>query len=498
MKAQHIGAENTIAALPDINPHRSTALLEILTVFFRDARRIGAVFLICLLLSVIVSFLPTMKYTSDAALLLRLGREYVYTPEVGDPSSSSPVAYDREQTLLSEAKILTSREIKIAVLDKLGDAEIYPGLAGLDPERQRNAALQIFERSLDAELLKGSNLMQLSFTHTDPATAAKVLNQVIDAYLQRRSAIFAASSYGTAESDFIIRTIQLNAAEAKLAALKKERNIRAFGEEQSLLLAQRNTLELRLAEMALALSQANGREASLTRSMTSLSGDVTLFSETQRSDALENARKLLLDLSLRERDLSSKYVDSNLSVVDIRADIKRTNDFIHELEAHPPRSVRSGRSPARDVAESELHRTRADIRQANSGSTALGAQLAAIDKRLAVFAGAEGELPILERERKFAEINYDVAAKRLRDEQAQEDLDRQRRSNVSIVQAPALPLQGKSMQPVILLVGAFLSLCAAILTAFLSALLRDTFLTPVEAERRLGLPMLAAFPKRRA
>ncbi len=495
MKARHDAASTADSPDTGGNAHRGTALLEILTIFFRDSKRIAAVLLLCLALSVIVSFLPAKKYTSDAALLLRLGREYVYTPEVGEPNSGSPIAYDREQTLLAETKILTSREIKMTVLEKMGIAQIYPKLATGNTDKQRNAALLAFESALDAELLKGSNLMQVSFTHTDPIVAAKVLTQVIDAYLQRRSLIFASSAYGTAEADFVARTIQLNAAEAKLAALKSERGIRAFGEEQSLLLAQRNTLELRQADTALALAQSNGRVSALSNSLAGLPGDVTLFSETQRSEAIENARKLLLDLTLKERDLSSKFVDSNPAVKDIHTDIKRTNDFIRDLEARPTRTVRTGRSPARDVVESDLLRTMADTRQAQAGTSALSAQRAAIDTRLAAFAVAESELPALERERRFAEVNYDAAAKRLRDEQALEDLDRKRRSNVSIVQAPVLPLQGKSIQPIILLVGTFLSLCAALLTAFLSALLRDTFLTPTQVERRLGLPMLAAIPK---
>ncbi|MDD2880618.1 MAG: hypothetical protein PHQ58_09280 [Rhodoferax sp.] len=475
--------------------HQGTALLEVLTVFFKDSRRIGSAFLLCFALTVVVSFVPSKKYTSDAALLLRLGREYVYTPEVGDTNTGTPIAYDREQTLLAEAKILTSREIKMSVLDKLGVAQVYPGIDATDPGKQRNTALLAFERALDAELLKGSNLMQVSFTHGNPELAAKVLNQVIDAYLQRRSLIFASAAYGTAEADFVTRTLQLNAAEAKLAALKSQRNIRAFGEEQSLLLAQRNALELRQADTALALAQANARSSSLRDSLTGLLGDVTLTSETQRSDALESARKLLLDLKLKERDLSDKFQDNNLTVQDVRADIAQANAFIHDLEAKPTKTVRTGRSPARDVVESDLLRTLADVEQARAGKSTLVNQQTAIDKRLAAFAATEIELPALERERRFAEVNYDAAAKRLRDEQALEELDRKRRSNVSIVQAPVVPLEGKSMQPVILMVGLFLSLCAALLTAFLSALLRDTFLTPAQVERRLGLPMLAAIPE---
>jgi uncharacterized protein involved in exopolysaccharide biosynthesis len=137
----------------------------------------------------------------------------------------------------------------------------------------------------------------------------------------------------------------------------------------------------------------------------------------------------------------------------------------------------------------------ADKQQARAASLAVTSQRAAIEERLAIFAAADNELPGLERERRFAEVNYDAAAKRLRDEQALEDLDRKRLTNVSIVQAPVRPLQAKSLQPVILIVGTFLSVCAALLTAFLSALFRDTFLTPAQVERRLGLPLLAAVPK---
>jgi capsular polysaccharide biosynthesis protein len=66
---------------------------------------------------------------------------------------------------------------------------------------------------------------------------------------------------------------------------------------------------------------------------------------------------------------------------------------------------------------------------------------------------------------------------------------------VSIVQPPLVPLQAKSLTPIIVPVGIFLSLCLALLAAFLSALWRDTFITPEQAERGLGLPLLAAVPE---
>jgi uncharacterized protein involved in exopolysaccharide biosynthesis len=234
----------------------------------------------------------------------------------------------------------------------------------------------------------------------------------------------------------------------------------------------------------------------LTEGLARVSGDVTLSSETVRSDAAESARRTLLDLKLKERDLSSRFAETHPSVLDVRTDIRRTEDFLRDLERNPQRTQRTGRNPTRDVAESELLRSRAEQSQAGAARAQLERQRAAIDQRLATLADSERELMGLERERRLAEQNYEAAAKRLRDETALEDLDRKRRSNVSIVQPPMPPLQGSSIAPLIIVVGTVLSLLVATLTAFLSALWRDSFLTPEQVERELGMPVLAAIPER--
>ena len=87
---------------------------------FHDRWRIGGVFALGLLLTLIGAALAPKTYTAEAELLLRLGREYIYKPEIGEAVGGAPVAYDREQTLLAEARILTSRDIMETVLDKLG------------------------------------------------------------------------------------------------------------------------------------------------------------------------------------------------------------------------------------------------------------------------------------------------------------------------------------------------------------------------------------------
>ena len=474
-----------------------SSLREVLTHLMADRWRIGSVFLLGLVLTVVAAYLAPKHYVADASLLLRLGREYIYTPEVGSTDNATPIAYDREQSQAAESRILLSRDLHEAVLDKLGDATVYPELAAAipDPAKRRAQALVAFGNAVTAELLKGSNLLQVSFKHKDAEMSARVLSQLVEAYLNKRIEVFSRSVRGTVDAEFSARKAELTRAEAALATFKAQHGISAFNEEMSLLLAQRNQLDQRLTDNRLSVAQASGRTQALRNGLNDLRGDVQLMSETQRSDAVDHARNLLVDLRLKERDLSSKFSDDNFAVQDIRTDIARTEMLLREYEARPQRTVRTGRNPARDATETDLVRTQADRSQASAGTSTLATQRAAIDQRINVLAAAESTLRTLERDRRLAETTYEAAAKRQRDEQALEALDRQQRSNVSIVQSPRVPLEAKSMRPAILLFGTVLSLCAALAAAFIGAALRDTFLTPEELQRGLDVPLLAAIPE---
>lgn len=474
----------------------SATLRSFLNNAFLDRRRIALAFLIPMLLTVIVSFLPTPQYTAEASLLLRLGREYVYRPETGEGNNAAPIAYDAKETTRAEVEILNSRDLKEAVLTRFGPAVVYPWLAKSadDDDKLRVAALLEFQRRFDAKLIKDSNVAVISYAHRDAEMAARVLRQFVETYLDRRQEIFSPASLGTAEAKVKALASRLHEIEEQLEAFKRSHRIQSFAEQQSLLIGQLNGVDARLGEIEQQRAQAAGRAGSLRGSLGELSEAVTLSSETQRSEAIDAARKSLLDLKLKERDLSSKFSDDVPLVKDVRADIARTEAFIAELERNPNRTVRTGRSTVRDTIESDWLRTLADQRQADASRATLRAQRDAIDQRLAALAANQRQLQGLERERKLVEGSYEAAVRRLEEERVIEGLERERRSSVSVVQAPRVPLEPKRLQPVILAIGFVLSLVCALLVAFLSALWRDTFVAPEQVSRELGLPLLAAVP----
>lgn len=476
---------------------RTHTLREFLTLCFRDRNRIALAFLLPFLATVVLSFLPSPRYTSDASLLVRLGREYVYKPETGDAAAAPPMAYDSKETLRAEVEILNSLDIKEAVLVKLGVARVYPWHAKPEeaPDKQLLAALREMNARFEARLLKDSNVIQLAFTHRDGAVAATVLNQVIETYLERRRSIFASGGHASAQAKVDALGGRLEALEEKLATFKQEHGILSFGEQQSLLLGRQHTLDMKLDESALVLAQTSARSRSLQASLDFVQPEVLLARETLKSDAVDSARRTLLELQLKDTDLSAKFSPDTPAVVDVRAAIARTEATLAELQARPNVSTKSGRSPVRDTLESDWLRTRADGGQAGAGTALLRQQRQAVEAKLKSFAGTQRQLVALERERKLVEAAYEAAVRRLEEAVVQDELDRNRKSNVSIVQAARAPLEGRSLQGLILGVGTLLSLCCALAVAFLSALWRDTFLTPEQVQRSLGLPLLTAVPK---
>jgi len=477
---------------------RRLTLREFLVIAFRDRRKILGGFCLTLLLAVILSFVPKPQFTADTTLLLRLGREYVYRPETGDVSSAAPVAYDREQTLRSEVEILTSRDNLQGVLEKIGVARVYPKIVAHedDPAEQMNGALIAMQDAMTAMLIKDSNTVQVTFKNPDAEVAAAVANGIVAGYIERRRAIFG-RHYGAEEEHGVAQLrSKLDAIEARIENFKRETGIVSFGDQQALMLKQYQDALDHVDASDLAVAQSGSRLKSLDQGFGGVAGDVVIYSETARSEAVDAARKTLLDLKLKERDLSSRFVETHPFVGDVREDIARTESFIADSEKTPQKTERVGRSPVRDAVEADLLRTRAEY-QAAVASRAQALAIAKQSERLLRGMSArEREMLDLQRERKLVDDAYAIARRRLDEARVLDQLDSERQTNVSVVQPARVPLEAKKLQPVILGVGFVLAIAVALAIACLADLFNDSFALPEQAERRLKLPVLASIPER--
>lgn len=491
--------ENDFVVLDDPRRHLSStsqsfSLREFLIILFKDKKQILTGFLLPMALFAIASFWVVPRYEAVATVMVRMGREYLYRPEVGE-SNLPPVAADREQTLHSEVAIINSRDQLEKVIQAMGVERIYPALAAkaeLAKPLITARALMELERRLDVLLLKDSNIIKISFQHPNPEISAEIINRLIDSYLVKRREIFSSNRVSFAEEQVKATGNKLASLETQIEQFKRNNKIASYSQQLALLLGQRDSLEVRLAQVQENLAGTGQRVAATRSNLGTLTGNVARYSE----NTIDLANANLVELRNKQREAASKFNENSPIMVDLKASIRAAERQVQELETSKTSSVRLGRNAARDELEITVGRLGAEQKALEATRVQLVDQLRSINEDVSRFSQKQSELESLLRERQLLDASYQSSVRKLQEAKSNEELDRSAKASVSIVQSALAPTEPKSVRLVILMIGLVVSTCFALLVAFLSELLRTTFISPEKVERTLGLPVLAAFPKR--
>ena len=192
------GASNVVPLRPRYGP------ADYATLLWRKRFLMAGVFGAVVLIGLLAALVLKKTYTAESSLLVRLGREYVYNPRVGDAGrGATPQTGD---VIQSEMEILGSTEVKARVLRDIGLPRLYPDLArayerARTPDAQRQVqgeALRRMGASLKAGAAPDTSVVRLSFSARDPVMAATVLNTLVDEYLRQRRQVLTAKDAGPA------------------------------------------------------------------------------------------------------------------------------------------------------------------------------------------------------------------------------------------------------------------------------------------------------------
>lgn len=469
-------------------------LRDFLTLLFRERKLLGRVFGVIFALAVLVSFLPSVQYEAASKLLVLLSREYTLRPEVGE--SSGTISMEQSQIVKSEMEILNNRDLKEAVIEQVGLARMYPGLAdgaaagGEERRKALGSAVEAFSKKLTIEPIKESTVVNLTFTHRDPEVAAAALNALVDLYLERRREVYShrGSAFLTSQrEDFAAR---LTEAERKLEAFKQRHDIISFEEQKVLLLRQQGELEAQRLDAESRLQEATARLAAVEESMSRVPRNAPLYSETSATGALESAKARLLELELRRNELLAKYAPTSRFIRDVDEQIALVRGFIEQESRRGPGTQRVGANPVYDQLAGEAIRLRAEVDALKARTESLREQTQTMAARRTALDEPEREFRALTLERDILQEQYQAYAGRSEEARILEDLDQRQAANVRIIERAVPPTEGKNRQPLILLLGLFGAGATALAAGFVRDFSRTTVGTPEAVERAIGLPVL--------
>ncbi len=463
-------------------------LRDIAYILFKHKQKMIITFGATLLTVIVGSLLMTPVYQASSKILVKFGRENVYMPAVSRGGGSEAIVVDpsREEHINSAIDLLKEQNVIEAAIRKIGVKNIYPQLRGDEnpsaAQEALNTATLMVQKRLFVEGVKKSNIINIEFEHNNPIVAAKVVNTLIDTFVEHHVAAYRQpQSYNFFGEQVKLLAAKLKASETELAAFGNLHSISSLQDQKTTLLKQISEIDIDLARVKADLAESKGKREALEASQGSATVEPRLGKETDASNpyALSAIRTRLAELKLKEAELLNRYSETSTLVKNVRKEIEQAGQLL---------------------AKEEMMYHDKDVRSLDQNIQALKQKEAALEKTTAASQGklnsvtmVERRFKELERQFKLDEENYQLYVRKMEESRISNAMDTEKIVNLSVIgpaSAPVSPVRPNILLNIILgvVVGGLLSVSVTVLAEYLA----HTFNKAEDVEKRLGVSVLAS------
>lgn len=472
-------------------------LRDILTVLFKFKHSIIIVSLLFTLASLVLVFFMTPVYEAETSLLVKIGREHMFTTEAND---STHMAIDLKTIVDPELAILASQDLRHRVLETIGVHIMYPDLVGSPPDdlSLMQVALLRFEENLRVHQEAASNVIQVTFQHGNPKMAAEAVNTLVKFWKEKHLKIFSTPQALFLQKQALSYRARFEETETQLQQFHQEHGISAFPKQKELLLEQRQELDASLKVAQSELQSLGAKLASLVKQMKAIPKEIPLSTVNEQRRLVDDTKRELLVLLRKEQELSAKYQGKSRPLVELRKEIDLIRTFIREHEDKFGDTVTSGRNPVYQQLKLELLSTKSQYAALQTKDRVLTKQLQGLDDQVRQLSQLQQMFDKLDREATKDEENLRRYVDKVEAAKITEKMDRQQIANVSVIQAATIPINPmKSPKTTIIIFGLIIGVMAGIALALVLEYLRTSYTRPEQITYELGLPILVSITSRR-
>jgi len=499
-------------------PRPESPARELVSILRRGKRVVVVVFLGVTGFATWATLGEAPLFEAESSLMVRIGREYIYRPEVGRTETARTPTLS--EMVNSEVEILSSRDLAEQVVRELGYEKLYPDLPELVPDPRVAAEMAVlrFRKSASVRPVLESSVIKVGFEHEVPQLAADAVNLLVERFKDKHVEVFGEERARRLEAQLEERVAHLAEAENALADFKRENGVFDLAAQRNLLLERRERLDQGLqateAELAgLRLRAGPDSQAEppdvpelpphlrpemkdeLLRQRYELELALRGFEPPVSDRLVEQASLRLLDLEIEERNLLRDYSPSNRKVQSVREEMQRVRTFLEQAEtraggfdeARKEEQLARSQEISAEIAhltseiellvrEEELQarlEARRSIQVLEIQRNDSQSRLAAVDAEIRTLDQFEQPLRKLERERDAAEAAAQTYRERVDEARITDELDREKRINVRVIEKAAAPVAPSGLpRNLKLVVGGLAGLVAGIGAAVLLDLFR--------------------------
>lgn len=478
-------------------PAPSPTLRELAAILFGRWRLLTGS-LVFLLLAIVVAIFVSPRYEAHFKVLLRRGR----SDPVISPQAASVVNFTRpeitEEELNSEAELLRDE----GLLEQVAQMAGVPPAASSGSERKVEVerAARNLSRRLSVEVLKKSNLIQVSYRETDPERAARVLSALADLYVQRHTALHRPSG----EIDFFEQQTdetekRLHQSEAELVRFTRSRGVVSAELERDIALQKLGEAEAAYRQTDQDLAETEKRITALREQLASFpSRSVTLKRWADNPMLQEKLKSHLVELQLKRTELLTRYEPGYRLVQEVDRQIEETRAVIAAEALTPVRDETTDKDPNYEWARLELEKAQVQADGLRARQADASRQVASLRTGAQQRQGDFVDQHNLMRVARAEEDSYLLYLRKREEARIGDALDARRILNVAIVEPPGVPALPVHSILFYFLLSFGVALSFSIIVAFTAEYFDPTIRSPEEARNLLEVPVLAWLPEKDA
>ncbi|KZD07957.1 GumC family protein [Oceanibaculum pacificum] len=495
-----IGPDSRNYVASDQTGRQSFTLRDISVLAFYNWRLIVLAFLLVFAIGVAAAWKTETQYTAEGRMLVMISREHAGAQGLGS-LVPSVISVDGLKAVESEINILVSPAVIREMVNRLGPTILFPelaerrffGLLPAYPESDRvGRATEMVRERLSADPASASNIVRITFRHGVPDIASRVINELLEVYLNRRREIYDNSRMALLTTELTRTSAQMERVSNQIEAVKKQYDI--VNIEQEVLLAA-NQIDTVLARQRQTEERGVALRAQIDDTRAKLSATpprVFDYVETTNNSSNNDDRNILLKLMLQRDQMRQHYQPDYPPLKDIERQIAVVRESM-DMQNNPVYTTnREVRNPTHDFLLSHLMQLEIEASAIDKQLLQLDGQLTEAKANAANMREADIQLRELERSRALLETihrDYTLQSEAVwMEEVAAQNKD----ASVRISQWAAPPVIGQSRMPSFLAAGLVAGLLFAGAIGFAATRFRQVFILPAEAERRLGMPELAS------
>ncbi len=480
-------------------PTRTFSIRDLMAIVFRHKRIAKICFFGVLAGALLFAFVVPPYYSATTKFFVERTR----ADAAVSPLQNSPIAMSVELTeedLNSEVGLLQDADVLRKVVTTCGLdqhkllSEYIFGPA--TPEKKLAKAVKRLASNLTIEAEKKANLIDVTYTSTDPQLAARVLTALGDAYIQKHMQVHSPPGqvlFFSQETDRYRK--QLADASDALKEFSKE----VGGVTPTV---ARDLFMQKLAEFHLGLQQTRAQLAATEERIKMLQKQAgttperltTEMREEDDAQVLQGLKNTLMTLSNKRTELLTKYQPDYPLVVEVDKEIKDTKASIVAEEAKPIKEQTTDRNPTYAWVDSELTKAKADY-------SGLKAQEAAMQNMVDKYGDQVRQLTQkglveqdLQRNYKASEDSYLLYLRKREEARMADALDSTRIVNVAMAETPVAPALPMFPPLLVMVLGTIVAGAVAAGGVFVKEHFDPSFRTPTDVASELDIPLLATVP----